>query len=160
MAPVLDQVNVRGEARPQLLSLLLGERWTPEQEKAINRGLSAVGKARLAFTAVARQELGTEVVDLLAGTVARHRAAPNHQPPFFRASDQALSSRPVSIRSWPVGFAIQAQATTLAFSPQDDRARSAQVSVGPGVGAIGQVSCTVHTDAPRDDWLPCQRWRW
>ena len=38
------------------------------QEAAFGRGLAGVGKARLQFAAVARKELGADVVDLVAGT--------------------------------------------------------------------------------------------
>jgi hypothetical protein len=65
---VMGLVNAKGEARSPIATMFLGERWTAAQEKAINEGLAAVGKARLTFTAVARRELGTEEADLLAGT--------------------------------------------------------------------------------------------
>ncbi len=66
--PVIGLANVKGEGRSPFAAAFLGETWTTEQEAAFGHGLTAVGKARLQFAAVARKELGADVVDLVAGT--------------------------------------------------------------------------------------------
>jgi hypothetical protein len=68
MQPVIGLANVKGAARSGLLNLVLGEKWTDDQEKSFHEALAKIGKARIAFTAVSRRETGRDIVNLLAGT--------------------------------------------------------------------------------------------
>jgi hypothetical protein len=70
MQPVIGLANVKGKARSWLSTVVLGEKLTDEQEKNFHEALGQIGKARIAFTAIARRETGREIVDLLLGTPA------------------------------------------------------------------------------------------
>jgi hypothetical protein len=65
--PATEAASAPGKARPAFLTRLLGEAWTAEQQKEYSEALTALGRLRIEFAKVARNELGGHEIDLLVG---------------------------------------------------------------------------------------------
>jgi len=79
--PATEAASAAGKARPLILTRLLGEAWTTEQDKEHGEALSALGRLRIDFAKVARKELGQMEIDLLVGLPKRDVASkPSARP--------------------------------------------------------------------------------
>jgi hypothetical protein len=65
--PAAGAATAQGKARPMMLSRLLGEAWTKEQEKEFGDALRKLGLIRIEFAKAARKELRETDVEMLAG---------------------------------------------------------------------------------------------
>lgn len=62
---LLDLATERGRAGSSIYRLVVGEAWTPEQEKRIRQAQAALGESRIRLAACIRAEGGEKAVDLL-----------------------------------------------------------------------------------------------
>lgn len=65
--PAAGAATAQGKARPLVLSRLLGEAWTKEQEKEFADAVRNLGLIRIEFAKAARTELREADVEMLAG---------------------------------------------------------------------------------------------
>jgi hypothetical protein len=63
---VMGAATQRGEARPGLLRMIAGEKWTQEQLDQWAKELRGLAEARRRFAVTARREAGVEVAELFA----------------------------------------------------------------------------------------------
>jgi hypothetical protein len=74
--PATGAATAMGKARPLLLSRLLGEAWTKEQENEYADALRNLGRIRIEFAKAARKELREADVEMLAGIPKGDEAKP------------------------------------------------------------------------------------
>lgn len=77
--PALDLATAAGKGRVAFLSAIVGEKWTPEEDKEFSEALRQVGLARRDFAQVARKELGAGTVDLFGGADQPTSAEPESE---------------------------------------------------------------------------------
>ncbi len=69
---VMGAATQRGEARPELLRRIAGEKWTQEQLDQWGEELRSLAEARRRLAATARREAGVEVAELFASGESKH----------------------------------------------------------------------------------------
>ena len=65
---VVGTATQRGEARPELLRRIAGEKWTQKQLNQWNKELQGLAEARRRFAITARREAGVEVAELFSSS--------------------------------------------------------------------------------------------
>ena len=65
--PTTAAATTKGSARPAVVSWILGEAWTSDQENELKEQLRTLGRQRIQFARLAREELGEDAADILAG---------------------------------------------------------------------------------------------
>ncbi len=75
--PATEAASATGKARHVILSRLLGEGWTEQQQKDYADALRNIGRLRIEFAKVARRELGETEIDILVGLPKIDAAASN-----------------------------------------------------------------------------------
>lgn len=75
--PAMSMAAAKGEALPDLIARLFGERWKDQQERDFNDALGKIGLLRKEFAEVARREIGEPAADVFTGIERAQDTAPD-----------------------------------------------------------------------------------